>query len=283
VAVDRAEPADMPRGARLAGRYVVLALVAVVVLAPIYVTVIGAFKPGDEFLDYPRSLFPVDLTLDTFREAWTNGNLGRYLVNSTIVAVCITVGQVTSAVLAAYAFAFLDFPLKRGIFYVFLATLMVPAEATIVANTQTIQNLGWTDSYQGLVVPFLVTAFGTFLLRQVFLQVPKDLREAAQLDGLGHWRFLGAVAVPLARPSIGALALFSFLGAWNQYLWPQRITNEDAYRTVQIGLKTLRDTNLDKLNVVMAGTVIAALPIFVVLVIFQRQLIRGLTAGAVKG
>jgi sn-glycerol 3-phosphate transport system permease protein len=278
-----AAEAELPRGGRLFGRYVLLSTLAVLVIAPVYVTFVGALKPGYELIDYPRALLPVDLTLDTVREAWTTGHLGRYLVNSAIVSVCITVGQVVSAVLAAYAFAFLEFPLKRTVFFVFLATLMVPGEAVILTNVQTMQHLGWTDSYQGLVVPFLATAFGTFLLRQVFLTVPKDLREAAALDGLGHWRFMWDVVVPLARPSIGALALFSFLGAWNQYLWPQRITNSTQYRTVQIGLKSLRDANVDKLNLVMAGTMIAAIPIFVMLVLFQRQLIRGLTAGAVKG
>lgn len=278
-----AAEAELPRGGRLVGRYVLLSALAVCVIAPVYVTLIGSFKPGNQFIDYPRSLLPVDLTLDTIREAWTTGNLGRYMANSLIVSLCITVGQVVSAVLAAYAFAFLEFPGKRVIFYVFLATLMVPAEAVILTNVQTMQKLSWTDSYQGLIVPFLVTAFGTFLLRQVFLTVPKDLQEAAALDGLGHMRFMWDVAVPLARPSIGALALFSFLGAWNQYLWPQRITNSERYRTVQIGLKSLRDANVDKLNLVMAGTMIAAIPIFVMLVAFQRQLIRGLTAGAVKG
>ncbi len=271
------------RRLRLTGRYVLLALVAVVVLLPIWTTLMGALKPGAKFLDYPRSLFPVDLTLDTIREAWSTGNLGRYILNTVIVAVAITVAQVVTSVMAGYAFAFLRFPFRRALFIVFLATLMVPAEVTVLVNVETIQHVHWIDSYQALIVPFLATALGTFLLRQVFLTVPTELREAAALDGLGHWRFMGSVAVPLARPTIAALALFSFLAAWNQYLWPQRVTNTEQYRTVQIGLKALQSANLDKLNLIMAGTVIAALPIFVVLVIFQRQLIRGLTAGALKG
>jgi sn-glycerol 3-phosphate transport system permease protein len=275
--------ASSRRRARVVGRYGLLVVVAVLVLFPIWVTLMGALKPGAKLLDYPRSLLPVDLTLDTLREAWRVGHLGRYLVNSTIVSIAITIGQVVTAVLAGYAFAFLRFPLRRTLFVVFLATLMVPAEVTVLVNVETIQGLSWIDSYQALIVPFLATAFGTFLLRQVFLVVPTELREAAALDGLGHWRFLTGVAVPLARPTIGALALFSFLAAWNQYLWPQRVTNTEHYRTVQIGLKALQSANLDKLNLVMAGTVIAAVPIFVVLVLFQRQLIRGLTAGAVKG
>jgi len=276
-------PVDEMRGTRRAGRYIVLIVVAAVVLLPIWTTLMGALKPGTKLLDYPRSLLPVDLTLDTIREAWRVGNLGRYLLNSAVVSIAITLGQIVTAVLAGYAFAFLNFPLRRALFVVFLATLMVPAEITVLVNVDTIQDLHWIDSYQALIVPFLATALGTFLLRQVFRTVPGELREAAALDGLGHWRFMTGVAVPLARPTIGALALFSFLAAWNQYLWPQRVTNNDDYRTVQIGLKALQSANLDKLNLIMAGTVIAAIPIFVVLVLFQRQLIRGLTAGALKG
>jgi sn-glycerol 3-phosphate transport system permease protein len=271
------------RRLRVIGRYVTLVIVAVLILFPIWTTLMGALKPGPKLLDYPRSLLPVDLTLDTLREAWRVGHLNRYLVNSAIVSIAITIGQIVTAVLAGYAFAFLRFPLRRTIFVIFLATLMVPAEVTVLVNVETIQDLHWIDSYQALIVPFLATALGTFLLRQVFLTIPTELREAAALDGLGHWRFLSGVAVPLARPTIGALGLFSFLAAWNQYLWPQRVTNQEQYRTVQIGLKALQSANLDKLNLVMAGTVIAAIPIFVVLVLFQRQLIRGLTAGAVKG
>lgn len=266
-----------------AGRYLVLAALSVLVLLPIWVTLMGALKPGNKVLDFPRNVLPVDLTTQTLRDAWEVGNLGRYLLNSAIQSSLITAGQVVTSVLAAYAFAFLDFPLKRLWFLVFLSTLMIPFESIVLTNQQTIQQLGWVDTYRALVVPFLAFAFGTFLLRQVFLTVPRDLREAAALDGVGHLRFMWEVAVPLARPAIGALALFSFLAAWNQYLWPQRVTTSDDIRTVQIGLATLRNAQVDQLNLIMAGTIIAAVPIFAALVVFQRQLIRGLTAGAVKG
>jgi sn-glycerol 3-phosphate transport system permease protein len=268
-------------GARRIGRYVVLVVVAALVLFPIYVTVVAALKPGESVLKNP--LVPVDLTLETLRDAWESGNMARYLVNSLVVTVAITVGQVITSLLAAYAFAFLRFPFRNGLFLVFLATLLVPAETTILVNRETIESWGWIDSYQALVVPFLATAFGTFLIRQVFLTLPNDLREAAALDGLGHLAFLREVAAPLARPTIAAFGLFSFLAAWNQYLWPLVVTNDPDYRTVQIGLKSLAMANLDQINLVMAGVVIAAVPIVVLLLVFQRQLIRGLTAGAVKG
>ncbi|MGZ4739290.1 MAG: carbohydrate ABC transporter permease [Ilumatobacteraceae bacterium] len=270
-------------GARKVGRYALLIFVAFLVLFPIYATLMQALKSGPDAIDHPKSLLPTNLTLDTLRTAWRIGDLGRLLLNSVLVAVVVTVGVIVTSLLAAYAFAFLDFPGKGLIFVCFLATLLVPAELTVVVNQRTIDSFGWINSYQGLIVPLLATTFGIFLVRQVFLTVPKELREAAALDGVGHFRFLGEVATPLCRPTLGALALFTFLGTWNQYLWPSAITTDDAHRTVQIGLERLKTGDIDKLNLVTAGTVIASLPIFVVLIAFQRQLVRGLTAGAVKG
>ena len=251
-----------PRRARIgrilgeAAQYGALTIAAIIILAPVYVTIVYSLQPVEKIFSYPPSL---------------------------IVASAITAGQIVTSVLAAYAFAFLRFPAKNFVFLVFLATLMVPWEVTLIPNYQTVSTFGWIDSYQGLVVPFMATAFGTFLLRQAFLTVPRDLRDAASVDGYGHFGFMLQVVVPLSRAAIGALAVFSFLLAWNQYLWPLLITNKDEYRTVQIGLKALVSTNIDQFNLVMAGTVIAAAPIFALLVLFQKQLIRGLTSGAIKG
>jgi ABC-type glycerol-3-phosphate transport system permease component len=268
---------------RTIGRYALLTFCAVVVFLPIYVAVVIAIQPAARVVDFPGVLLPRSLTLEPFRHAMRSGSLGRYLVNSAVVTAFIVGGQVVTSVLAAYAFAFVQFPFKRVVFTLFLATLMVPAEATIVANYETIQHLGWLDSYQALVVPFLATAFGTFLIRQAFLGVPQDLRDASALDGYGHWGFLRGVAVPLSRPAIAAFTVFSFLLAWNQYLWPLLVTNTDAHRTVQIGLKSLTGANVASLNLPAAGAVIAGLPIFFLLLFFQRHLVRGLTSGAVKG
>ena len=278
-----------PRRARIgrilgeAAQYGALTIAAIIILAPVYVTVVYSLQPVEKIFSYPPSLIVTDPQWDTYRRAFETGSLGRYLVNSLIVASAITAGQIVTSVLAAYAFAFLRFPAKNLVFLIFLATLMVPWEVTLIPNYQTVSAFGWIDSYQGLVVPFMATAFGTFLLRQAFLTVPRDLRDAASVDGYGHFGFMLQVVVPLSRAAIGALAVFSFLLAWNQYLWPLLITNKDDYRTVQIGLKALVSTNIDQFNLVMAGTVIAAAPIFALLVLFQKQLIRGLTSGAIKG
>jgi sn-glycerol 3-phosphate transport system permease protein len=271
------------RPSRHVGRYALLIVAGVLMFLPIYTALAGSVQPTSRLFEFPGVLIPSSFDFSTYGDAIRIGNLDRYLINSAVVTTIIVVGQLVTSILAAYAFAFLRFPFKRLVFLVFLATLMVPAEVTIVANYETIQELGWIDSYQGLTVPFLATAFGTFLLRQSFLQVPQDLRDAAALDGYGHWGFLTGVAVPLARPTIAALTVFSFLLSWNQYLWPLLVTNEETYRTVQIGLKALGASSIDQINVVLAGTVLAGAPIFVLLVLFQRQLVRGLTSGAVKG
>ena len=270
-------------GWRMVARYTLLVIVTFLVLFPIYTTVVASLKPGGKVLQHP--LLPGNFTFSVFRDAWTEGRLGRYLWNSTVVAVLVTVAQLATSLTSAYAFAFLRFPLKNLWFGMFLATLLVPLEATLVVNRRTVDSLGWLNSFQGLAVPFLATAFGTFLMRQVFLQIPKDLREAGQMDGIGHWGFLREVAIPLVRPTLGALALFSFLTSWNQYLWPNLITTKEDMNTVQTGLRLLNSSvpDIERFNVPIAGTVIAALPIALVLVIFQRQLVRGLTAGAVKG
>jgi sn-glycerol 3-phosphate transport system permease protein len=268
---------------RKAVRYLVLTLLAFVVLFPVYVTVVGSLLLPEQLTSRPPTLFPDNPQWGSYSEAWTDGNFGTYLWNSAVVTAAITLGQLLTSILAGYAFAMLEFPLKRTIFVVFLATMMVPFEVTIITNLQTVTDLNWYDTYAGLAVPFLATGFGAFLMRQAFLQIPSDLRDAATIDGYGHLKFLARVAVPLARPSIAALAVFSFLGAWNQYLWPLLVTEDDRLRTVQIGLRQLRSTQLDEINVTLAGTVLAALPLVILLILFQKQLIRGLTTGAVKG
>lgn len=268
---------------RTMAAYGVLTVAAAAVLFPMYLAVVNALLPREDIVTYPPELFPTHPQWGNFKGAFDATPLSRFMLNSFIQSSVIVAGQLVTSVMAAYAFAFLRFPFRNALFLLFLSTLMVPWEVTIIPNFQTVRTLGWIDSYQALTVPFLATAVGTFLLRQHFMTIPQELRDAAAIDGYGHWRFLLYVVVPLSRPIMAAVAIFSFLQAWNQYLWPLLVTNEDAYRTVQIGLQKLASQEIDRLNVVFAGTVIAAIPMFVLLVLFQRQIIRGLTAGAIKG
>lgn len=269
-------------GWRAVGRYVLLVALAIIVLFPIYAMVVAAFKPSDRVLHDP--LVPDSFTLDVIGDAWSSGHLGQYMVNSLVVAVAVTVVQIVTSVLAAYAFAVLEWPGRNFVFILFLATMLVPVEATLLINLDTVESLGWLNSYQGLAVPFFASAFGIFLMRQVLLGLPRDLRDAATIDGVGHLGFIRHVAMPLVRPTIAALALLSFLSTWNMYLWPRLVVDETRWNTVQSGLQQLsQQTSPANINVVMAGTLIAGVPIAVVLLVFQRQLLRGLTAGAVKG
>ncbi len=263
--------------------YLALFVCAGIILLPLYLTVVDALLKTEELISAPPKLFPPHPQWHNFKDAWETGRLQRYMVNSFVVSAIITVGQVITSAMAAYAFAFVQFPGRRLLFFVFLSTLMVPWEVTVIPNFQTIEAWGWIDTYQALTVPFLATAFGTFLLRQYFMTIPRELRDAAAIDGYGHIAFLWHVVLPLARPVIAALAVFSFLQAWNQYLWPLLVTNSDNLRTVQIGLSALDSQNIDSFNLVFAGTVLAEVPMLITLVLFQGHLIRGLTAGAIKG
>ena len=276
-------PRKRRRGLRTVGSYTLLTAGAVIVLFPIYVTIVNSLLPLNQLVHQPPPLFPTDPQWHDYSAAWNGGQMSKYMATSAIMTAIIVVGQLVTSVLAAYAFAFLTFPFKRTLFVVCLATLMIPLEVTFITNLDTITSLHWFNSYAGLTIPFLATGFGIFLLRQAFLQIPRDLQEAAQLDGYGHMKFMTRVAVPLARPSLAALAVFSFLAAWNQYLWPLVATGGTSpLDTVQIGLKQLLGTQVSTIPVALAGTVIAFVPLVILLLVFQKQLVRSLTAGAVK-
>lgn len=215
--------------------------------------------------------------------AWDTGDLGPAMGRSFVITILITVCQVVTSILAAYAFAFLRFPLKTLVFALFMGTLLLPLEVTLLANVQTIRELDWVNSNQALVLPFAATAFGTFLVRQGFKGVPPEIRDATRLDGYGHMAFLWRFAVPLTRPVIASFTVISALGAWNQYLWPQAVIDESRFQTAQIKLKTISGAEIATANQGVAAALIVAVPVVLLLIAFQRQIIRGLTAGAVKG
>jgi sn-glycerol 3-phosphate transport system permease protein len=263
--------------------YVILILVAVVVIFPLWSAFTISMLTDQEVASYPPRLWPSSFQLVNFQRALEQAPLARYLLNSVIQSTIVMLGQLITASLAAYAFAFIDFKGRNIVFFVFLATLMIPWEATIIPNYLLIRQIGWTDTFMGLSAPFVATAFGTFLLRQFFLTLPKELKDAAIIDGCGSFRFLIKIVVPLARPALGTLAIYSFLQTYNQYLWPLLITNSKDMRTVQIGIALLQDEERFMFNIVMAGVVLILIPTFTLFIVGNRQLIRGLTAGAVKG
>lgn len=281
VGVDR--PGTGGRTARTIGWYALLSVLAGLILFPIYMTLVRALSAPLSYINAGQPFRPVDVEWDIFSRAWTEGDLGRKFLVSAAATLIITAFQVGTSVLAAYAFVFLRFPLKSLFFALFMATLMLPIEVTLLVNAVTIRNLGWLDSIQGLTAPFLASAFGVFLLRQGFLGIPKDLRDAAELDGLGHLAFLRRVALPVTKPIVASFTLVAFLAAWNQYTWPRVVVTDEDWETIQIALKGLAASNIDQLNLGFAAAIIAAVPILILLLAFQKQIVRGLTAGAVKG
>ena len=263
--------------------YALLILVAGVVLFPLWSALTISMLSDAEVALFPPRLWPSHLNLDNFRRALEQAPLGRYLFNSVIQSTIVMLGQLITASLAAFAFAFINFKGRNILFLVFLSTMMIPWEATIIPNYLTIRSIGWTDTFQGLSAPFLATAFGTFLLRQFFLSLPKELHDAATIDGSSDFRFLITIVLSLARTAQSTLGAYSFLQTYNQYLWPLLVTNNQQMRTVQIGIALLQDQERFMFNIVMAGVVMILVPTFTLFVFGNRQLIRGLTSGAVKG
>lgn len=264
-------------------QYLILIIAALIILYPIWSAFNISMMSDAEMGSYPPLQFPSGIRLENIRRALTQAPLGRYLFNSMVQSTLVMFGQLITASLAAYAFAFIDFKWRNFFFLLFLSTMMIPWEATIIPNYLFIRRIGWTDTFQGLAVPFMATGFGTFLLRQFFLKIPRDLKDAATIDGCGSFRFLLTIVLPLARPALGTLAVYSFLQTYNQYLWPLLITNDPSMRTVQIGIALLQDEERLMINVVMAGVIFILIPTLTLFVVSNRQLIRGLTAGAVKG
>jgi sn-glycerol 3-phosphate transport system permease protein len=270
-------------GWKQVGWYAVLSLLSLVVLFPVYMTLVRALSTPAAYVREGLPLLPVAVQWDVWGQAFDQGDLGGKLMTSAVMTTIIVAAQLVTSILAAYAFTFLDFPGRRVAFAAFMATLMLPIEVTLIPNVITMRELGWMNSMQGLTAPFLATAFGTFLLRQGFLGIPRDLRDAAQLDGFGHLGFLRRVALPVTRPVIASFAVVAFLSAWNQYTWPRAVVTESSWETIQIGLRSLATATVDKSNIALAAALIAAVPVLALLIFLQRHLIRGLTAGAVKG
>jgi ABC-type glycerol-3-phosphate transport system permease component len=262
--------------------YILLSIAALALLFPLFFALSLALQGPT----LAPNLLPdfSSLDWDAFPRAFRQApNLGRWILNSFVVAAAVTVGQLITSALAAYALANLRFKGKNLFFMLFLGTLMIPFEATLIPNYLTIVGLNWKDSYLGLVTPFLASGFGIFLLRQYFLTIPRELYEAAILDGCGHFRYLWSILLPLSRPALGTLAVYAFLNTYNQYYWPLLVTDSPEWRTTQVGITAFKSSEITLYNMQMAGTLIVMIPTLLLLVIGQKQLVRGLTSGAVKG
>lgn len=264
--------------------YLVLAAVTFVLLFPLLYAISGSLMSAQDLSRYPPALLPSTPRLSSFADVLRAIPLARQYLNSAVVSVAVMLGQLVTATLAAYAFGFLRFPLRNLAFAVFLATLMIPWEAVIIPNYLFMAGNGLLNTYPALILPFLATGFGTFLLRQFFLSFPRDLFEAALVDGCGHLRFLWTILVPLSRPALASLGIYAFLQTWNQYFWPLLVTKTSTMQTLQIGISSLRDTEAATApNFILAGVVLALIPTLFLIYLGQRYIVRGLTSGALRG
>lgn len=263
--------------------YVLLTIAAIVVFFPVYYAIVTSLFTAPETVQYPPKFFTAKPYWSSYSEALRRAPVFVFIRNSFIVSLAVTFGQLFTSSLAAYSFSFLEFWGRDAFFYVILSTMMIPWEVTLVPNYMLMSKLGWTDSYMGLIVPFLADAFGVFLLRQWFLTIPRELKDAASIDGCTDFGFFGRIVIPLARPALGTLGVRRFLTVYNQYLWPLLITNSDTKRTIQIGLAMLQWDEAVAWNSTMAGVVMAFIPTTIVLLLGYKQLVSGLTTGAIKG
>lgn len=229
------------------------------------------------------NLLPKQPTLENFASALSKMPLGRFILNSFIVSLAITGGQIISCSLAAFAFSFLDFKGKDDLFMLIMATMMIPGEATIISNYLTVSSWQWLESYKVLIVPYLTSAMGIFLFRQFYQSFPISLYEAARMDGCSNLRFIVTILLPLSKPAIGAMAVYTFINAWNMFMWPLLVTSSEKMRTVQIGISMLDSVDSKSLTMMIAGVVLIILPSISIFILGQKQLIKGMFNGAVKG
>lgn len=275
------------RQARLLGDvlwYVVLTFAAFLVIAPFLWMISTSLKGATDVFAYPPAWIPKTLHWENYIDAWHAAPFARYFTNSLFVAVVVTVGQLLACSLAAYAFARLEFKGKSVMFALFMSTTMISTQVTLIPSYMIINQLKWQDTYQGLIVPFLANAFGVFMIRQAFMTLPKELEDAAKLDGCGRLRFLWQIAVPLTRPVLSAQALFAFLGNWNSYLWPLVITNREEMRTLQIGLRYfVSQEGGTQWGIYMAAAVLVTLPVIIFYFVVQKGFIEGIATTGLKG
>ncbi len=262
--------------------HAVLYVLALVTVAPFLWMLLTSFKELGDILTYPPRWLPEKFVIENYLGAFQAAPFGRFYFNSLFVAASVTLGQLITCSLAAYAFARLTFRGRDVLFYLFLGTMMIPGQVTMIPGFLVLHWLGWIDTYAALIVPGLASAFGTFLLRQFFLTIPRDLEDAASIDGCSRFGVLWRIILPLSKPALATLAVFTFMGVFNDFLWPLVVTSSEEMKTVQLGLAIFRDRYQTDWGQLMAASVTATLPILLVFFFAQKYFIAGITMSGLK-
>jgi multiple sugar transport system permease protein len=263
--------------------YLALTIGFIAVVAPFVWMVLGSFKGEGELRQVPPTWWPESPSLDNYRDLFSKQNFPRYFVNSTLVAVFVTAGNLIFCSMLGYALAKLDFRGKKLVFGLVMGTLMVPGMVTFVPLFVLVANLGLVDSYPGLILPFLVTPFGVFLMRQFIVTLPDDLLDAGRVDGAGELRIFRQIVLPLCGPGLATLGILTFLGSWNSFLWPLVVAQTQTHYTLPVAL-ALFSTGQNQVNygLLLAGATVVVAPILVVFLIFQRRFIEGIATTGIK-
>jgi multiple sugar transport system permease protein len=264
--------------------FLLLAVGALVFLFPFFWMISTSLRGSDELFLYPPKLIPKNLLFQNYLAIWEMAPFATYFLNSIIVTSAIMVGEVATSALAAYAFAKIEFPCREKLFLAFLGTLMIPNIVTLVPTFVIVRHLNWIDSYLGLIIPELATAYGIFMLRQFFMTIPRELDDAAQIDGFSRLGTLIKIYLPLSIPALMALSIISFINNWNNFFWPLIVTNSDKMRTLPIGLRFFMEgEGSGEWQYLMVAATLIVVPPLLVFLALQRYFVRGMTMTGIKG
>ncbi len=262
--------------------YLVLLALVVIINYPFFWMITTSLKSRSEVFIIPPTLIPKALMWSNYSEAWALANWSTYFVNTAIVAIIPTLGQMFFGSLAAFAFT-RPFKGSKVLFLMFLGTMMIPSQATLVPNYVILKNLNWINTYAGLTAPFVASAFSVFLLRQFFLSVPRDYEDAATIDGCGPFYFLFRILIPLSKSALVTVGLFAFMDRWNDFIWALIMTTKDSMRTVQVGMAVFQSEAGTEWTYMMAAATFVSLPVIILFLFVQRQFIEGVMMSGVKG
>ena len=265
--------------------YAFLLLMAVIVLFPFYWMINSSLKTLEEYRMSVPTFWPHVVRWSNYAEAFTSASLGRLFYNTLLVGVVSTILSLVITVLSAFAFARLEFKGKNLLFAALLATMMIPGELFTITNYSTVTTFGWKNTYTVLIVPFLVSVFYIYLLRQNFLQIPKELYLAAKVDGTSDIKYLWKVMIPLSLPTLISITILKMMGAWNSYIWPRLVANDDAHRLITNGLRNAFTDTTGDVNypVQMAAVALVSLPLFLVFIFLRKYIMKGVSRSGIKG
>lgn len=262
---------------------VAIAVVGALFLTPLLYMLTTSLKPKEEVLQNTVSLFGSYFAVENYTRAWTAFPFGKYLFNSILVGLVTSLLTVINSAMAAYAFTRLKFKHRDGIFFIYLATLMVPLQVTIIPLYIILRTLGWHDSYTALIIPPAFTAFGVFMLRQFFLTIPTEIEEAAKIDGCSRFQIFTTIILPMSKPGLASLAIFTFVNSWKSFFWPLIVTATDAHKTLPLGLYMFSGQYGTDWSALMAATTISIIPGVIFYIIFQRSLVQGISLSGMGG